>query len=293
MFPESNPVCAFPGKTGSIPLSPPVQPPPLHTGSALLVWRQSGYLAPGCFSLRWSHLFSPTTQTQQPQTAHPTPISRGLWSGLPTLRPGHSEGWGGGVPRGPGVATGAPSERGEERGRWRREHSQPHFQAPSSALLWSSGGRSLGCLLLHHQGGRDGACHTVSFPERDKGTTCQRVLGCPVAFGGSDRLPGSEGLRVDLGCCWALGSVRLNPLRVSRPPRACFSGPRQPLLPLCLPGFQKGSPEQLQAPGDGGPPPPAPLQAQPGPSVKEWGRWKFPRGPADATSGLTHWKRAI
>lgn len=127
------------------------------------------------------------------------------------------------------------------------------------------------CLLLQHQGGRGGSCQTVSFSERDKGTTCQQMLGYPVAFGGSDQLPGTEGLKVNLGCCWVLRSFLLNLLRVSRPPRACFSGPRQPLFLLCLPAFQKGSPEQLQAPGDGGPLAPLHSKHSQAPSVKEQG----------------------
>lgn len=97
------------------------------------------------------------------------------------------------------------------------------------ALPWSSEGPSLVCLLLQCQGCRDGSHQPVPLPERNKATPYQRMLGCPVtgavAFVGPDWAARLRGLRIGLGCCWILGSLRLNLPRFPRSQRVCSSGP--------------------------------------------------------------------
>lgn len=126
---------------------------------------------------------------------------------------------------GTGVSAGTSSRLPDE---WRWE-TRTDSRAPAVCPPLVLRSPSLGCLLLQRRGGRDGSHQPVPLPERNKDTTYQRMLACPVAraraFVGPDWAARLQELRMDLGACWIFGSLRLNLLRFSRPQRACASGP--------------------------------------------------------------------
>lgn len=85
----------------------------------------------------------------------------------------------------------------------------------------------MGCLTLHHQGCKGGSHQPGPFPERNKDTTCQTMLGCPVAFAGSDQAARLRGAEDGSGFLLRPRRPSLNRLRFSRCQRASFSGPQQ------------------------------------------------------------------
>ena len=205
-------------------------------------------MAPGGFSLLWFHFFSPTTPDATALTCRHPVNQQGLPLTLPVLRPGFLvilragmgslslAGWGGwGV--------------GAHEWRWGGTHrsvSRGPAACPPRVFR-----RPLSGVFAPSASGLQGWPPTSQCPCL-KGTRTPLIRGRwgalwpePWPLLVLTGLPGSEGLRMSLGCCWVLRNLRLSLLRFSRPQSVCPSASRPPLSPLCLPGFQRGSSEEL------------------------------------------------